>query len=277
MAKVDPPGARTNYAHPGCYLSPVDDNCSEHLNREHYLSESILEILDFEGGSRGVWVEGFPWLDAPKPLPPNAIASKILCERHNEGLSPLDTCALRFFQCLMAMPEQLRTPKGKRDQIYMFSGPDLERWTIKLLAGLLVSGNAMLDGNKIVSTVPPWWLEVLMGRKTLPPGAGFGSMDFVGRAPEKLRTHVAFGPVFYNDGSGDQPAGGTIFLNALSFGLVMMNIPNKAGTWAEHFIAHANVIKMAGPRSSVTVLLSGPGWDQGSGVELAWTPDPAGI
>ena len=30
----------------------------------------------------------------------------------------------------------------------MFSGPNLERWTIKLLTGQLESGNAMLDGKR---------------------------------------------------------------------------------------------------------------------------------
>src|SRR5690606_8730911 len=103
------------------------------------------------------------WLTEPRVLHPNnAAPSRILCARHNTALSGLDTCALRFFECLMNLPNHLREPRGKRDQLYMFSGPDLERWAIKAIIGLLASGNAMLNGAKKVSKIPPGWLEVLM-------------------------------------------------------------------------------------------------------------------
>lgn len=275
VANVNPPGTRTNYAHPGCYLSRVDANCSRNLTREHFISKSILEIIDVVGGSRGVLMEGFPWLKEPKALSPERIASKILCERHNNGLSPLDTSALRFFECLMALPKVLGAPGRKRDHLYMFSGPDLERWMIKLLTGLLVSGNAMLDGKKkVVDAVPTWWLEVLMGRMHLPPGVGLGTMEVVGRAPQSLPDNVAFAPIFYSDKGTDEPVGASVWMRGLALGLVLVNIPDKTGTWAEHFLHHASVTRFLGPASSVTLFLSGEGWDKACGTTLQWTPDP---
>ena len=117
LADVNPPGARTNHTNPGCYLSAVDDNCCTKLSREHFVSKSILEILNIAGGSRGVLAEGFPWLKEPKPLPPEALASKVLCKRHNEGLGKLDGSALAFFQCLMNVPTRLREPTDKRHEL----------------------------------------------------------------------------------------------------------------------------------------------------------------
>jgi hypothetical protein len=275
IADVNPRGERTRYTNPGCYLSSVDDNCCTTLSLEHFLSKGILEVLHIVGGSRGVLLDGFPWQTEPRVLYPNVAApSRILCARHNTGLSGLDKCALDFFRCLMDVPAHLRDPKGKRDKLVMFSGPNLERWTIKLLTGLLVSGNAGLDGQKIVSKVPAGWLEVLMGRKHLPPSIGLGSMMVPGGEPEKLPTRIQFRPIFYNDSDLiDEPVGAEIWIRNLALGLVLAHIPDRSGTWAANFQPHANVIRYSGPSSSVTILLAGPGWDESTGVEIAWLPD----
>ena len=157
----------------------------------------------------------------------------------------------------------------------MFSGPDLERWSIKLLVGLLVSGNATLDGQKIVREIPSGWLEVIMGRKHLPSGTGLGSMMVAGGSPRALPQSVAFSPVFYSEKDGtESPVGGELWINDLAFGLVLANIPNKTGTWAANFASHTNMIRYSGPSSSVTIFLAGDGWDQANGVELTWRDNP---
>lgn len=111
-------------------------------------------------------VEGLPWLTEPRALPPDALASRILCDRHNEALSELDTCALKFFNCVMTVPKLLRASGRKRDHLFMFSGPNLERWMIKVLAGMLASGNsALANRSTIRRRVPQGWLEVMLGRR----------------------------------------------------------------------------------------------------------------
>jgi hypothetical protein len=69
--------------------------------------------------------------------------------------------------------------------------------------------------------------------------------------------------------------GATVWLNGLAFGLVLMSIPDKTGTWAEHFLPHASLTKFVGPKSNVTILLAGEGWDTARGATLAWSSDPS--
>src|SRR5690349_5685627 len=58
-------------------------NCSDAMSREHVVSDSIL--LDM------VTVKGFSWCkDSPKSISAANFTSKILCERHNNELSPSD-------------------------------------------------------------------------------------------------------------------------------------------------------------------------------------------
>jgi hypothetical protein len=156
----------------------------------------------------------------------------------------------------------------------MFSGPNLERWTIKLLTGLLVSGNAGLDGRKIVSKIPVPWLEVLMGRTQLPTNIGLGSMMVTGGPPQQIGGKIGFRPIFYTDSNYvDAPVGAEIWIRDLAFGLLLAHIPNRGETWAANFEPHTNVIKYSGPSASVTIFLAGPGWDNANGVELHWSPD----
>jgi hypothetical protein len=158
----------------------------------------------------------------------------------------------------------------------MFSGQDLERWALKLLTGLLVSGNATLDGQKtVVNPVPTWWLEALIGRVHLPSGIGLGTMEVVGTAPKNLQDSIAFAPIFYRDAAVDVPVGATMWMRGLALGLMLANIPNKVGTWAEHFLHHASITKFVGPGTSVTLLLAGEGWDKACGTTIHWTADPS--
>jgi hypothetical protein len=272
MADVNPKGPRTGHSNPGCYLSAVDDNCSTKLTHEHFLSKAILEIWRDQSG--GVLVGGFPWLTEPKSLPPNALTGRILCDRHNEALSDLDQCALDFYRCLLNVPSHLREPGERKDELYMFSGPDLERWTIKLLAGLIASGNAILDGKKFEGAVPAFWLEVLLGRKQLPVGLGLGSLIAVGEPPKNVPRRIEFRPMFLKQDGARTPAGAELWINGLALGLVLVQLHDKSvAPWAANYLPHPHVIRYSGPSSSVTIMLAGNGWDEGSAIELGWLPD----
>jgi hypothetical protein len=72
------------------------------------------------------------------------------------------------------------TKGGRTDKVVLFSGPDLERWMLKVLCGVLVSGNASLGGEKAVFTLPSDWLEVLMGRRPMQARRGLGVASRVG-------------------------------------------------------------------------------------------------
>jgi hypothetical protein len=56
VPSLRPPGPKTSYAHPGCYLRSTAD-CSRQISREHYISEAVLEQL-----GRVLRVSGAAWL-----------------------------------------------------------------------------------------------------------------------------------------------------------------------------------------------------------------------
>jgi hypothetical protein len=77
-----------------CYATVLDD-CGGGMSREHYISRSLLEIFT---GHTPI-VTGFPWQRAGEQLRTTAanLATNVLCETHNNALSPLDERAGEFF------------------------------------------------------------------------------------------------------------------------------------------------------------------------------------
>ncbi len=94
-AATAPAPPTTGYSHAACYAGPLAD-CSARRSREHYVSESLLTHLH---SHNELTVTGFPWVPhGEKVVSPSALASKILCQRHNSALSPLDAIAVHLFQ-----------------------------------------------------------------------------------------------------------------------------------------------------------------------------------
>ncbi len=109
--------SRTNVIYPPCYARALGD-CSGKLSREHYISASILELLgDSHTITNASWLASGQQSDQ---LPTSALGSKILCQRHNASLSPLDEHAKVFFtELLTALSDDEEVPhspgfRGKR-------------------------------------------------------------------------------------------------------------------------------------------------------------------
>lgn len=142
--------ARTGYTHPRCYGNASQD-CSSRISREHWLSASILrEIL---GSDTGIVISGLPWLRGEtKSLPVSRLFSFILCERHNNHSSSLDTVAGQFFratktdQLSLAEPDH---PDRAKDAFALCQGSELERWLLKLFWGALEAKSLGRDGDAI--------------------------------------------------------------------------------------------------------------------------------
>jgi hypothetical protein len=153
---TSPPSPVTGRSLEACYASALRD-CSEKISREHYVSESLLRYLS--GANGGVAVSGLPWLHGEeKVLPPNALASKILCERHNAALSPLDDIAVRLFQSF----DEIALQENSKRLVFLFNGHDLERWMLKALCGT-VAVRRQTRGADV--SIPKEWLEFLFGVK----------------------------------------------------------------------------------------------------------------
>jgi len=192
---------RTCYAH---HLG----NCHGGITGEHYLSESILEILN---ETRQLTVRGYPFLQgAEECLPPAALKAKVLCAHHNSALSPLDDVAVRLFRWMHSIERGTWT----RDRL-VIDGPRLELWMLKLYAGLLASGQgAAADGMPLPAAVPVDLVDVLFGRSCLPEQAGLHFALTEGEMHRRVGTGVTFRPW---SNLALQPAAIDIDINGLRF------------------------------------------------------------
>lgn len=127
-----PAGPLTGFSHPRCYLKGTKD-CSEQISREHYISSSVLTQM-----GEALKVDGLHWLDAGKTLEASVgnLTAKILCRRHNEMLSPLDTEAALFFSALKeALSDLNRKTLSRRPIFHLVSGELLQSWMLKVACG----------------------------------------------------------------------------------------------------------------------------------------------
>jgi hypothetical protein len=128
-----PPGERTDYSHPDCYARVLED-CSREISREHGFSKGVL----LEIGNR-IEASGFSWQKEGEMqlLPPAALASKVLCTRHNSALSPLDKAAKELYAILRRIDGELgdEAPLAQSEMLTV-NGVDVERWLLKALIGV---------------------------------------------------------------------------------------------------------------------------------------------
>lgn len=127
-------GARTGLSVSGCYAAMTND-CKGKLTREHWISKGVLlEVSD----GKFVRIAGLPW-QLPGQidnLPPGSLGSKVLCERHNNALWPLEadgahtrTILDRFYL------DQISHEDIGGNQFDLVSGEQLERWLLKTIWG----------------------------------------------------------------------------------------------------------------------------------------------
>jgi hypothetical protein len=153
VPSLEPSGSVTNFAHPGCYLRATD-NCSYDISREHYISANVLEQI--AASEKAVQISGLPFLaeGETKALPVGSLTAKILCQRHNSALSPLDQEAGRFFQMLT---EAMMRTTGKgsgssRRDLWLASGTAVELWMLKVACGLYFSRLGSSQQNRVGDT-----------------------------------------------------------------------------------------------------------------------------
>jgi hypothetical protein len=99
-------------------------------------------------------------------------AARILCARHNDNLSEIDSEALRLFRCLETIAKGfIPTGRCQRDRFHLFSGHDIEAWLLKMLCGYVAAGERTVRGFQ-KGVVPPEWVDILFGRSELENGQG---------------------------------------------------------------------------------------------------------
>jgi hypothetical protein len=134
-----PVPADTGYRHPGCYAAQLG-GCSQKISREHVISRGVRELVS---GGTGVNIGGLAWMSEQerRVLPASALASNVLCRNHNSALAALDALAGRLVSTMAAIARDMAALRRRRPPaLYLFNGHDIERWMLKCLCGLVVSG-----------------------------------------------------------------------------------------------------------------------------------------
>jgi len=178
MAKTS---LKTGRSLPGCYARGLRA-CGNKLTREHYVSRSVLAQL----GNYGIL--GFPWQKSADlgEAGPGALASKILCDRHNSLLSEVDQALGEVIASLLLFRDPLTVPNDKR--IVTVNGHQFERGLVKTLAGTYAAGLA-----RRAEQLPPRnrepprdWLHILFEGTTLSQPCGFYVYAGLGLEVEKM-------------------------------------------------------------------------------------------
>jgi hypothetical protein len=146
-------------------------DCTATISREHYVSQGVLRLLAEENTLEAV---GFPWQSPGegRTVSLKSLTGKMLCQRHNSALACLDSVAIRWVDKIRHVSGAAGDPaEWGKDDLSLFHGPDLERWMLKTLCGVLSSRNLPF-GKEREWSPPPSWLKLLFGTDPFPVHSG---------------------------------------------------------------------------------------------------------
>ncbi len=193
-------------AHPGCYAQILND-CSSKLSREHYVSQAVLDLLGDE--HRITNARWLPPGEQSKPLATSALGSRILCEKHNCALSPLDAHARHFFGALLWGISD-RPPQQLHRRVTI-DAHLLELWLLKACCGAFASGSLLERRRSVPRRIPDSWVSLLFSGTDWQPTTGMN----IRQATVHPFRGYAIGPVYFEDlcaGGGFEFAGVELFI-----------------------------------------------------------------
>ena len=183
-------GPPTGQARSGCYAASTND-CFGKLSKEHWISAGILRSPTFGDGKR-VNISELFWQQsgAADVLPVSGLSAKVLCERHNNALTTLDSTATRLHSTVEHFYlAQLREHGSRTSEFDLISGEAIERWMLKLIWGQLAAANeipGLLEDRGTRNTL----LKYLFRDGRLPKGWG---LYFKGIVAEGVRARSDVG------------------------------------------------------------------------------------
>ena len=124
-------------------------------------------------------VQGFPWCkDTPAEIGLSGLTAKILCEKHNNDLSPLDEAADRAADTLRAMHQLHETRKNLKPKIwnvkvFVLDGASLERWFLKTLINIACDRDLPIGRDSEIAGRPsPRLVRVVFSQEKFEGKAG---------------------------------------------------------------------------------------------------------
>ena len=236
----------SGFGHPRCYFRSYL-SCSQKLSREHIVSHSVLKAI----ADANARISGAAWQQPgiENIISTQSLASKVLCEAHNNILSPLDNVAGAFVKMLLRLDGQLHgQPPFERFQIV--SGFDVERWMLKVYCGTMAAGIVRDHANaRPTEDADQTKLNLLLGEPNWPPGWGLYANARFGDLFQITR-EVKF--ALFADAETNQPAGLGMILAGFRFFLSLTHRFLDA-TAADGAIYHLEAIN-AGPSGKSDIL-----------------------
>lgn len=105
--------------------------CKGKISREHLVSSGIFE-------QKSIYVQGFDWCNDEKEVSVASITSKILCEKHNNGMSDIDQAGIDAIKIIESvLPLHARSIDTSSAKKYI-DGYDFERWLLKIAINISV-------------------------------------------------------------------------------------------------------------------------------------------
>ncbi len=172
-----------------CWARSLGD-CAGRLSREHTVSRVVLDDEQIE--FTGPVTQG-----QPRVIGIAALCSKILCEKHNNALSPLDDAAGVF---RAAMDECVRLASVRRSlsprkdwtlACFDVDGPLIERWFLKTLINVeqtFPTNDASWVAGAVDREPPAELVRIVYGRSAFPQDAGLHAIIYEGLNEHFRRT-----------------------------------------------------------------------------------------
>lgn len=130
-----------------CYASSLE-NCDGKLSLEHYISDCVLKY--FSDNKKSISIAGTKFsYNKYGDFSIKTLASKVLCERHNNLLNSFDSEALNFIKVIDEIDKNF-VDGIQSNKDYVFSGHDLERWLLKTC---LAFSNGVLNNNYNIDNI----------------------------------------------------------------------------------------------------------------------------
>lgn len=243
--------ARTGKQVRGCYAAALHD-CEGVLSREHYIPEAVIRLISDAPVMEGV--------SGRRIVGARNMVVKVLCQRHNALLSPLDSLNKVFVERLRSFfPLMPRSNHLDGDATVLFHGDDIGRVMLKTLcaieAGALDLGAAHQPARDW--TPPSHWLGILFDDAPWPQGWGLHvPVMLAGLRPDA--GGIAVGRRVTQEG---EIIGGELVVAGLQFLLLMGTVPEDA--WGEPSFSSVHpqparvIVHVAGARKTVEF-----GWDR---------------
>jgi hypothetical protein len=167
---ITPKGELTKISRQQCYAN-ITANCSEKISREHCVSETVLKTLADE--KYVISVSGMSWVPSgqTKAVGISSLTAKVLCDRHNNALSPIDSEFGRFISTIGSFDTGFNGHNSK-NEVVVFCGEDIERWMLKTICAMVSSKMIAKDGKITDIKLREIWLDILYDKKPLPEGWG---------------------------------------------------------------------------------------------------------